>query len=53
MTPNGNAPSTATQELLASILSELMAIRQRLDVLDLGTDELQPRREQSKARPAA
>jgi hypothetical protein len=48
-----NAPSTATQELLASILSELMAIRQRLDVLDLGTDELQPRREQSKARPAA
>ena len=48
-----NAPSTATQELLGSILSELMAIRQRLDALDLGTDELQPRREQSKARPAA
>jgi hypothetical protein len=48
-----NAPSTATQELLGSILSELMAIRQRLDSLDLGTDELQPRREQSKARPAA
>jgi hypothetical protein len=48
-----NAPSTATQELLGSILTELMAIRQRLDALDLGTDELQPRREQSKARPAA
>jgi hypothetical protein len=48
-----NAPSTATQDLLGSILSELMAIRQRLDALDLGTDELQPRREQSKARPAA
>lgn len=48
-----NAPSTATQELLGHILTELIAIRQRLDSLDLSTDELQPRREQSKARPAA
>ncbi len=48
-----NAPSTATQELLGQILSELITIRQRLDAMDFGTDELQPRREQSKARPAA
>lgn len=52
-----NAPSTATQELLGQILNELVGIRQRLDAMDLGTDELQPRREQSreqnKARPAA
>lgn len=48
-----NAPSTATQQLLGSILSELVAIRQRLDSLDLITDELQPLREQNKARPAA
>jgi hypothetical protein len=48
-----NAPSTATQQLLGSILSELVAIRQRLDNLDLITDELQPLREQNKARPAA
>ena len=52
-----NAPSTATQEILGQILNELIGIRQRLDGIDLGTDELQPRREQSreqnKARPAA
>jgi hypothetical protein len=48
-----NAPSTATQQLLTSILNELVAIRQRLDSLDLMTDELQPLREQNKARPAA
>lgn len=49
-----NAPSTATQQLLGSILNELVAIRQRLDALDLITDELQPLREQNnKARPAA
>lgn len=48
-----NAPSTATQQLLSSILNELVAIRQRLDSLDLMTDELQPLREQNKARPAA
>ncbi|MFM1799737.1 MAG: hypothetical protein RLZZ117_2015 [Cyanobacteriota bacterium] len=52
-----NAPSTATQELLSQILNELIGIRQRLDGMDLGEDELQPRREQSreqnKARPAA
>jgi hypothetical protein len=48
-----NAPSTATQQLLSSILNELVAIRQRLDTLDLITDELQPLREQNKARPAA
>ena len=48
-----NAPSTATQQLLSSILNELVAIRQRLDSLDLITDELQPLREQNKARPAA
>jgi hypothetical protein len=48
-----NAPSTATQELLGQILSELIAIRQRLDGLDLATDELQPRREQSIDRTVA
>lgn len=48
-----NAPSTATQQLLGSILNELVAIRQRLDNLDLITDELQPLRDQNKARPAA
>jgi hypothetical protein len=48
-----NAPSTATQQLLGSILNELIAIRERLDTLDLITDELQPLREQNKARPAA
>lgn len=48
-----NAPSTATQQILGSILSELVAIRQRLDSLDRITDELQPRREQNSARPAA
>lgn len=48
-----NAPSTATQQLLGSILMELVAIRERLDTMDLTTDELQPLREQNKARPAA
>lgn len=48
-----NAPSTATQQLLSSILNELIAIRQRLDTLDLITDELQPLRQQNNARPAA
>ena len=48
-----NAPSTATQQLLSVILNELVVIRQRLDSLDLITDELQPLREQNKARPAA
>ncbi len=48
-----NAPSTATQQLLGSILTELMAIRQRLDGLDLVNDELQPLRDHNKARPAA
>jgi hypothetical protein len=48
-----NAPSTATQQLLGSILDELVAIRHRLDQLGLTTDELQPLREQNKARPAA
>jgi len=48
-----NAPSTATQELLGSILNELKAIRQRLDSLDQVPDELQTLREQNKARPAA
>ncbi|MFM7169266.1 MAG: hypothetical protein ACKOOC_00540 [Cyanobium sp.] len=48
-----NAPSTATQQLLTSILTELVAIRQRLDILDLEGDELQPLRQHNKARPAA
>lgn len=48
-----NGPSTATQQLLGSILTELMAIRQRLDGLDLVNDELQPLRDHNKARPAA
>lgn len=48
-----NAPSTATQQLLGSILTELMAIRQRLDTLDLlGTDELQLMREQNAKKVA-
>lgn len=48
-----NAPSTATQELLSLILAELIAIRLRLDGLELAKDELQPRREHGKAWPAA
>lgn len=48
-----NAPSTATQQLLSSILTELVAIRQRLDILDPEGDELQLLRNQNKARPAA
>lgn len=48
-----NAPSTATQQLLGSILSELVAIRERLDSLDLITDELQPLRDHIKTRSAA
>lgn len=48
-----NAPSTATQQLLGSILNELMAIRQRLDSLNLATDELQLLREQNKSKTAA
>lgn len=48
-----NSPSTATQQILGSILTELVAIRQRLDILDLTTDELQPLRQQNKAKTAA
>lgn len=48
-----NAPSTATQQILGSILTELVAIRQRLDTLDLAKDELQPLREHNKTKTAA
>jgi hypothetical protein len=49
-----NSPSTATQQLLSSILEELQAIRQRLDGLDAGPADLNAHRQQhSQARPAA
>jgi hypothetical protein len=48
-----NAPSTATQQLLGSILSELMAIRERLDTLDVAPDELQALRDQNNAKRVA
>ncbi|MFN5466448.1 MAG: hypothetical protein ACK40D_10060 [Cyanobacteriota bacterium] len=48
-----NAPSTATQQLLGSILSELMAIRERLDILDVAPDELQALRDQNNTKRVA
>jgi len=49
-----NAPSTATQHLLGSILEELRAIRQRLDALDgLPTTHATPRQLHNQSRPAA
>ena len=49
-----NSPSTATQELLGSILEELRAIRQCLDGMDSAPTNINIHRQQhSQARPAA
>jgi hypothetical protein len=49
-----NSPSTATQQLLASILEELRAIRARLESADAPPTELDRHRQQlSQSRPAA
>ncbi len=49
-----NSPSTATQQLLASILEELRAIRVRLDGADAHPADLHLHRQQhSQSRPAA
>ncbi len=49
-----NSPSTATQELLSSILEELRAIRQRLDGMEAAPTNINIHRQQhSHARPAA
>ena len=49
-----NSPSTATQQLLGSILEELRAIRLRLDQLDSAPSDLSSRRDAAeRARPAA
>ena len=49
-----NSPSTATQQLLASILEELREIRQRLDGMTAGPADLSARRDQfEQSRPAA
>jgi hypothetical protein len=47
-----NSPSTATQQLLASILEELRAIRARLDGAEVPPADLQLHRH-SQSRPAA
>jgi len=49
-----NSPSTATQQLLSSILEELRGIRQRLDAIDGAPTDLNAHRQNlSQARPAA
>ena len=48
-----NSPSTATQQILLSILEELRTIRQRLDALDGGPADLAAHRQHSQSRPAA
>jgi hypothetical protein len=50
-----NSPSTATQQLLGSILDELRAIRQRLDRLDTqpGLRSEPASRFDHQSRPAA
>jgi len=49
-----NAPSTATQQLLASILEELREIRLRLDGIGSAPADLAARRDQfDQSRPAA
>jgi hypothetical protein len=49
-----NSPSTATQQLLASILDELREIRQRLDGINGAPADLSARRDQfEQSRPAA
>jgi len=47
-----NSPSTATQQLLASILEELRAIRARLDGAEVPPADLHLHRH-SQSRPAA
>mgnify|MGYP006280750163 CR=1 FL=1 len=47
-----NSPSTATQQLLSSILEELRAIRQRLDGLESSPTDINRHRQQ-QSRPAA
>jgi hypothetical protein len=49
-----NSPSTATQQLLGSILEELRAIRQQLDLAATTPANLDAHRQQhDRARPAA
>jgi hypothetical protein len=49
-----NSPSTATQELLSSILEELRAIRLRLDGMETAPTNISIHRQQhNQARPAA
>jgi len=48
-----NSPSTATQQLLGSILEELRAIRQHLDHMEAAPSQLNHHRHSSQARPAA
>ena len=49
-----NSPSTATQELLSSILEELRAIRQRLEGMEAAPTDINIHRQQhNQARPAA
>lgn len=47
-----NSPSTATQQLLSSILEELRAIRQQLEGLEASPTEIHRHRQQ-QSRPAA
>lgn len=49
-----NSPSTATQQLLSSILEELRGIRERLDHFESRPTEISRRRDQhDQSRPAA
>jgi hypothetical protein len=48
-----NSPSTATQQLLTSILEELRAIREHLDHVETLPSQLNHHRHHSQARPAA
>ncbi len=48
-----NSPSTATQQLLGSILDELRAIREHLDHIEDLPSQLNHHRHNSQARPAA
>jgi hypothetical protein len=48
-----NSPSTATQQLLGSILDELRAIREHLDHLEALPSQLNHHRHHNQARPAA
>ena len=49
-----NSPSTATQQILTSILDELRSIRRRLDAIDASPSSLDDHRHKhDQARPAA